>query len=193
MKYITPTLETNRLILKKGSYKDYVQVYEYDFTRLRNINGEFEFIKYDSEKLKGFENYADEEENVLDFIIFLKDKNLPIGNIVYDRYDETDKTLEIAVNLHPSYWHRGYMTEAIICTMKYVFNNLDIDSIIYSYAEENFKSKGLGDKIGFNYLSEKNEYYVRIDKDIKEIKTIMSKGNFYEKYLKDNKKLEGEI
>ena len=47
------------------------------------------------------------------------------------------------------------MTEAIICTMKYVFNNLDIDSIIYSYAEENFKSKGLGDKIGFNYLSEK--------------------------------------
>ena len=75
MKYIIPTLESDRLILKKGSYEDYVQVYEYDFTRLRNINGEFEYVKYDPEKLKGFEKYADEEENVLDFIIFLKDNN----------------------------------------------------------------------------------------------------------------------
>ena len=86
MKYIIPTIETNRLILKKGTYEDYVQVYEYDYTRLRNINGEFEFVKYDPEKLRGVEKYADEEENVLDFIVYLKDNNKPIGNIVYDRY-----------------------------------------------------------------------------------------------------------
>ena len=37
MKYIVPTLQTERLILRKGSYEDYVKVYEYDFTRLKNI------------------------------------------------------------------------------------------------------------------------------------------------------------
>ena len=88
MKYITPTLITERLILKRGTLEDYVKVYEYDFTRLRNIAGEFEYVKYDPEKLRGFDTYADEEENVLEFIIYLKDNNEPIGNIVFDRYDE---------------------------------------------------------------------------------------------------------
>ena len=103
MKYKIPTLQTVRLILKRGVYEDYVKVYEYDFTRLRNINGEFAYVKNDPEKLKGYETYADDEENVLDFIVFLKGQNTPIGNIVYDRYDEKNKSLRIAVNLHPNY------------------------------------------------------------------------------------------
>ncbi len=187
MKYKIPTLQTERLILKKGSYEDYVKVYEYDFTKLRNIAGEFEFVKYDPEKLKGFETYADEEENVLDFIIYLKDNDHPIGNIVFDRYDDKNKSLEISCNLHPNYWKKGYMTEAILSTMEYVFNNLDIDNIIYGYAEENFKSKGLSDKIGFNFYYDYIEHYTRINKDVREIKTIMSKQEFNKKYGTNNK------
>ena len=186
MKYKIPTLQTERLILKRGSYEDYVKVYEYDFTRLRNIAGEFEFVKNDPEKLRGFEKYADEEENVLDFIIYLRDNNKPIGNIILDRYDGKNKSLEISCNLHPNYWRNGYMTEAILSTMEYVFNNLDIDNIVYGYAEENFKSKGLSNKIGFKYYCDYIEHYSRIDKDVKEIKTIMSKSEFNKKH-KDNK------
>lgn len=181
MKYKIPTLQTDRLILKKGTYEDYVKVYEYDFTRLRNIADEFEFVKYDPEKIKGFEKYADEEENVLDFIVYLKDNNLPIGNVLFDKYDEKNKSLEIAVNLHPNYWKNGYMTEALLCSMEYIFNNLDIDNILYGYAEENFKSKGLCDKIGFNFYYDYIEHYTRINKDIKVIKTIITKDEFNEK------------
>ena len=39
MIYETPQLETERLILKRGTYEDFVKVYEYDFTKLRDING----------------------------------------------------------------------------------------------------------------------------------------------------------
>ena len=187
MKYIIPTLQTNRLILKKGSYEDYVKVYEYDFTRLRNIAGEFEFVKNDPDKLKGYETYADEEDNVLDFIIYLKENNYPIGNILYDRYDENNKSLEVSCNLHPNYWKKGYMTEALLSSMDYVFNNLDIDNIVYSFAEENFKSKALSEKIGFSFYNDHIEHYSRIDKDIKEIKTIMSKEEFNKKYKNNNK------
>ena len=74
------------------------------------------------------------------------------------------------------------MTEAMLSTMDYVFNNLDIDNIVYGYAEENFKSKGLNDKIGFNFYYDYIEHYSRIDKDIKEVKTIMSKEEFNKKY-----------
>ena len=184
MKYKMPTLETERLLLKKGTYEDFVKVYEYDFSRLRNIAGEFEFVKNDPIKIKGFDTWADEEENVLDFIIYLKDSNQPIGNIVFDRYDESNKSLEISCNLHPSYWKNGYMTEALLSVMDYVFSNLDIDNIVYGYAEENFKSKGLSEKIGFNYYCDYVEHYTRINKDIKVIKTIMSKDEFNKQYKK---------
>ncbi len=182
MKYIIPTIETDRLVLKKGTYDDYVKIYEYDFSRLRNIDGEFEFVKIDPEKIKGFETYSEEEENVLDFIIYLKENGNPIGNIVFDKYDNEKKSLEISCNLHPNYWRKGYMTEALIATMKYVFNELDIDSIIYGYAEDNYKSKSLCNKIGFVYYYDYMEYYVRINKDIKEIKTIISRDEFNKKY-----------
>ena len=188
MKYKTPILQTERLILKRGSYEDFTKVYEYDLTKLRNIAGEFEFVKYDPEKLRGFVTYADEEENVLDFIIYLRENNQPIGNIVYDRYDINNKSLEISCNLHPNYWRRGYMTEAILSTMEYVFNNLDIDNIVYGFAEENYKSRGLSEKIGFDFYADCIEHYKRIDKDIKEIQTIMSKENFNKKYGTNNKR-----
>ena len=188
MKYNIPTLQTERLILKRGSYEDYVKVYEYDFTILRNIAGEFEFVKNDPEKLIGYETYADEEENVLDFIIYLKDDNQAIGNIIFDRYDSKNKSLEISCNLHPDYWENGYMTEAILSTMEYVFNNLDIDNIIYGFAEENYKSKGLSEKLGFNFYYDYIEHYKRIDKDVREIKTIMSKEEFNKKYKTNNKR-----
>ena len=80
-----PLLETDRLILKGGTYEDFVKVYEYNFTYLRNIDGEFEFVKYDLERLKELENESD-SDYTLDFIMFLKDDNKPINNLVFDRY-----------------------------------------------------------------------------------------------------------
>lgn len=181
MKYETPILETDRLILKRGTYEDFVKVYEYDFTYLRNIALKFEFVKYNPEKLKGWENAGDDDYTI-DFILFLKDNNEPIGNLVFDRYNESENSLEISCNLHPNYWRLGYMSEAIFKAMDYVYTNLGIDNIVYGYAEENYKSKGLSDKIGFVYESESIGHYKRIDKDIKHIRTIMSKDRFYELY-----------
>lgn len=178
MKYITPYLETNRLILKRGTFDDYVKVYEYDFCYLRNIDGEFRHVKYDPEKLHSFVTYADETEYAMDFIVFLKDENIPIGNIVVDRFNKELNSLEIACNLHPTYWRKGYMSEAIKEVMRYIFLNLNIDNIIYGYAEDNYKSKGLSDKLGFDFYQEYITHYKRIDKDVKEIETIMSKDKF---------------
>lgn len=106
----------------------------------------------------------------------------PIGNLTYDRYNEEKKSLEISCNLHPNFWGKGYMTEAIIESMKYIFCNYNIDNIRFGYAEENLKSKALNEKIGFDYVGYHIEHYKRINKDIKEIDTIMSKNSFEIKY-----------
>ena len=38
--YETVTLKTNRLVLKKGKKDDFLKVYEYDFSKLKNIDNE---------------------------------------------------------------------------------------------------------------------------------------------------------
>lgn len=186
MKYIHPVLETDRLIIKRGKYKDYVKVYEYNFTYLRNINGEFEFVKQEPEIIEEFYKEAEEKENMMDLIVYLKTGEA-IANIVLDRYDEKLNSLEISINVHPNYWGHGYAKEAIVEIMKYVFDNLNIDNILYVYALENVKSKRASEKIGFEYLSSFTEHYKRIDKDIIHEKTIMSKERFYELYVVQKK------
>ena len=42
--YQTNLIQSERLILKKGIVSDYLTVYEYDFTKLRDIDGEFEYV-----------------------------------------------------------------------------------------------------------------------------------------------------
>lgn len=187
MKYITPYLETERLILKRGELEDYLKVYEFDFTRLRGINGEFEYIKCDPKVIEGFPSYADEEDNVLDFIMYEK-TGAPVGNITLDRYNVEYKSLEISINIHPNYWGKGYAKETIIEIMKYVFDNLGIDNIIYTYALENAKSQKVSEKIGFVPFKRFTEHYSRIDKDVESEMCILSKESFYDLYKEQRKK-----
>ena len=71
MNCVVPVIETGRLLLKKGNYDDFSRVYEYDFTRLKNIEGEFMFVKNNPEDIKLFFDYSD-CDGVIDFIVFLK-------------------------------------------------------------------------------------------------------------------------
>ena len=66
MFFKTPKLETERLILKKGTAEDFIKVYEYNFTKLRDICGEFEFVKNDPNFVATFANYSEETEDVYD-------------------------------------------------------------------------------------------------------------------------------
>lgn len=147
MKYTTPELQTERLILKRGTDADFQAVYEYDFRKLRDICGEFEYVKMDPEMLRDFEQYAD-EDGVLNWVLFLKDSGRPIGDLVADRIDPSVNSIEIAFNLHPDYWGKGYMPEAVRKAMEYLFF-LGFDQIVCGYDEGNRKSKRVIEKMGF--------------------------------------------
>ena len=72
MKYTTPELTTSRLMLKRGTDDDFKAVYEYDFRKLRDVGGEFVYVKLDPAMLDGFADDADEEDT-LNWVLFLKD------------------------------------------------------------------------------------------------------------------------
>lgn len=180
MKLITPTLETERLILKRGTLEDYLKVYEYDFTFLRDINGVNERVKYDPKKIEELVASL-EDENILEFIIYEKNLN-PVGNIVFDRFNKELNSLEVAINMHPDSWGLGYAKEAIVEIMRYIFANLNIDNIVYAYALENKKSMRVAEKLGFEPVRRYIEFYKKIKKNVKSEECIMSKERFYELY-----------
>lgn len=178
MIYETPQLETERLILKRGTYEDFVKVYEYDFTKLRDINGEFEFVKYDPEKLKGWEI---PEPETYDWIIYLKENMEPIGNIVADREQQDIKAIELAFNTHPNHWRKGYTSEALIEIMKFLFNQ-GYENILCGYADGNYKSKAIGEKLGFEPYKVKENAWIKDDTTITSYTSILSKEKFNELY-----------
>ncbi len=176
--YITPVIETERLILKRALLSDYLKVYEYDFTKLRNINDEFEFVKLDPKRVDGFDEIYEES---FDWIVYLKDGMMPISNIVADRERKDINSIELAFNTHPLYWRNGYTSEAIIGIMRFLFNN-GYDNIICGYDEGNFKSKGIGEKLGFIPYEVKENSWVKDGVSITSYITILSKKRFNELY-----------
>lgn len=178
MIYKTPVLTTERLVMKRGKLSDYEKVYEYNFAKLRDIAGEFVYEKYDPKKLVGWEIPYD---NSYDWIIYLKDNMIPIGNIVADREVEEINAIELAFNAHPNYWRNGYTMEALIEILKFLFEQ-GYENILCSYDEGNIKSKNIGEKLGFvPYKIEENAYQ-KNGVSITTYITIISKERFNELY-----------
>lgn len=180
--YTTQKLETDRLILDKGTLEDYLKVYEYDFGKLRNISGVFEYEKYDLNEVRswfdgGMEEFQNKSEREHEFhwIIYLKDTKIPIGDLDADRENLDKDEIEISFNIHPNYWGNGYMPEALNAAINYFFE-LGYENIICSYSENNYKSKRVCEKLGFKlYKIEKNARIIN-GKLVDDYKTIKIKG-----------------
>lgn len=178
MMYETPQLETERLILKRGTLEDLQKVYEYNFAKLRDIGGEFVFEKYDSKKIEGWEI---PEPETYDWVIYLKDTMEPIANVVADREQKDIKAIEIAFNTHPNYWRKGYTSEAIIEIMRFLFRQ-GYENIICGYDEGNFKSKAIGEKLGFVPYKTFEDAWRKNGMPITSYSSILSKERFNELY-----------
>lgn len=180
-KYETVMLETDRLILKKGTGKDCIKVYEYDLLKCRGIGGEDVIVKSDK-KIDFIGDNPDDyykecmEEKVIDWFIYLKDGS-PIGNLMAHKVNEDNNSIELSYNLHPDYWKKGYMTEAVTCVMDYLFN-IGFDNIIIGYDTGNYRSKNIVDKLGFDYFITNKNVYMKNGYNIDSIKMIMNKDKW---------------
>jgi [ribosomal protein S5]-alanine N-acetyltransferase len=186
--YETIELQTERLVLKKGSIEDYVSVYEYDMRKVRDIAGEFKLEKQDPNEIKAwFKNGIDEYysdcmiiKQAYDWIVYLKNEMIPIGNIIADRPREELSAIELAFNLHPNYWGNGYMPEAITETLNYLFK-IGYENVIMGYDEGNIKSKRVCEKLGFQQFELKNSNWIKNGVTINTYILIMNKEDWYNK------------
>lgn len=141
-------LYTKRLIVRKTVIDDVdllLKLDKQEFTQLY---------------LGGVKNKTYEER-----IIFLKDKidknisltvclldNTPIGFV---DLKENDSVLEISYIFDFKYWNKGYCTEACKSIINLLFNYLNYNKIYASVVLGNDSSKRVLEKLGFNYIGNK--------------------------------------
>ena len=62
-----------------------------------------------------------EAQNHYQMIVCLKENNEPIANIGFDRNNIKNNSIQISCWLHPNYWKKGYMKEALVCAMDFIY------------------------------------------------------------------------
>jgi len=190
--YQTLPIQTERLILKKGTIDDFIAVHEYDLTKLRDIDGEFEYKKMNPEVIKTWFQLDieqvqanNESAHIFDWIIYLKKdmtQAIPIGDMIADRenienigdIENENKEIEIAFNLHPDYWGNGYMPEAINAVLDYLFE-LGYDNIKSGYSDGNVKSKRVLEKTGFEHYKIEKNAWQKNGKPIDDYKVVINR------------------
>lgn len=186
MNYETNEIKTQNLIMKRGEKEDYMKVYEYDYSKLKGIDGVFKFVKQDLKKIEilfknGMRKYFNKikKYHMFDWIIYLDNK--PIGNIITGDEDSSKKSIEVSFNIHPTYWGKGYMPEALRGVIEYLYEN-GYDNVICTYFDGNMKAKRVLDKLGFKpYKLIKDSYTSKDGNLIDEYKVIMTKEDWFSK------------
>lgn len=153
VKMKTPTLETERLILRTFTYDDARDVFEcwesdpdvakYMFWSSHNdIEKTKEWLKFEIGQIEKDEWYR--------FALVLKSTNELIGTaLIY--YEDEVKCWEIGYNLGKKYWGKGYTTEAMSKVIEFATDYLNISEIVGRYAKENPASGNIMNKLGFKY------------------------------------------
>ena len=162
-------LNNNDIELRKCTFNDFIKVYEYDFNKLTSIWQDIVYVKNSHEKIRDIFNSIkkelDSQNNTYNWIIYYQ--NIPVGHIIADRENKKiDNSIELSYNLHPNYWGKGIMKDAIELVCNYLFNYYT--NIVISYCTGNEKSKRLLDKLNFKYLKTNKNAYSRDNKYVDE-------------------------
>jgi len=158
-------IKTERLLLRR--------VTNADAPELLFLRSDETIRKYiDREKLKSLEEAAifiktiDEAINNNEKIMWgiaLKDKpNNLIGNIGFWRFINQHYRAEIGYMLHPDFWNKGIMQEALLATIDFGFKEIKLHSIEAHINPENIASGNVLEKCGFireGYFKE--DYYLK--------------------------------
>ena len=104
-----------------------------------------------NEALSFIRNRIKDTENgkIYYWAISLKGEQELIGSICLWNFSEDKTVAEVGYDLHPDYFHKGIMTEAILEVISFGFNNLQLKSIEAFTHKENANSIKLLNKCDF--------------------------------------------
>lgn len=148
-----PTLETERLILRKLNMKDAKDIFEYASDSevpkymLWNAHESIEDSKaFIRSKLSAYR-----KDEAGEWCIVLKETGKLIGCISFVSYDEKHKRGEIGYVLNRNYWGNGYMPEAAKRIIGFAFTDMGFNRVECCHFDVNEKSGRVMQKAGMTY------------------------------------------
>ena len=146
-------LTTERLLLRDWEENDCLDLYEYASNELVGPNAGWPAHKNHEESQSIIKMFIQSEDT---YAIVLKSENKVIGSIGMHKGtpDESLKDLnqrEIGYVLNPKYWGNGYIPEAVMCLIKYGFEQMKLDIVWCGHYDFNERSKRVVEKCGFHY------------------------------------------
>lgn len=140
MTFQVPTIETERLILRKLRREDLPLYY----SRLWSQEAVSRYMLWQPHKTpeesaasldKAFHRY--ETGEAIRFCIALKETDELIGTIDLLRFQWEEKSCSFAYMLGESFWGKGYGTEALLAALGYAFEVLDMESVTADHFADN--------------------------------------------------------
>lgn len=148
-----PTIETERLFLRKITMDDAPDIFEYahvpevsEFLLWyphQTIQDSIEFIKFAEEK------FTNDEWMI--FGIELKEKRKLIGTIDIRGWKGVNNCTETGYVISNEYWNKGITTEALRSVIKFSFDELQLNRMETHCEEENIGSWKVMEKCGMKY------------------------------------------
>ncbi|MCL2372088.1 MAG: GNAT family N-acetyltransferase [Defluviitaleaceae bacterium] len=149
-------LETNRLHLQCIS-----QAHRYFFYVLYTND---EVLRFHSEE----DRYADiygadteiaewnqpEPRNQHGWVFVCKTDGVAMGTCVFDNWDKNTAFCEVHYDMHPDFWGKGYMTEAVRAIIEFARDEMKVRCIETGMDEENVSSIKLAERLGFEYIGQ---------------------------------------
>ena len=145
-----PTLETDRLCLRKIRIEDASDMFSYsssaDVTKYllwyphEDLHYTEQYIEYLQERYAVGDFY--------DWAIVLKENNRMIGTCGFTNFDLTNNSAEIGYVLHSDYHGNGYAAEAARCVIAFGFDSLELTRISAICMTENKASLRVMQKCG---------------------------------------------
>jgi ribosomal-protein-alanine N-acetyltransferase len=148
-----PTLESERLSLRKIYVSDYEDMYEY--AHLGEVPKYLTWYPHTSKQYtKEYLHYISTQYslgNFYDWAITLKDEGRMIGTCGFTRFNFTSNSAEIGYVLNPKYHGRGIATEAVKRVMKYGFIELGLHRVECRFIEGNDASRRVMERVGMTF------------------------------------------
>lgn len=146
-----PVLYSERLVLRRITKSDVNEIFQ--------LRSNEEVMKYiDIPKMKTIEEAYEKviffddllaKKEAINWAICLKENETQIGFILLKNIDTTNHRAEVGYMLHPNFWRKGIVQEALISVLDFAFYDLNFHSIEAIINPENIASEKILEKNSF--------------------------------------------
>jgi len=148
-----PEITTERLFLRRMTTQDAVEMFH-----LRSSENVMKYIDRPNAKsitdaeiyIGRIEESINSDSGIMWGITLKENRDKLIGNIGFWRLIKEHYRAEVGYMLHPDFWKKGMMKEALLQVIDFGFNNINLHSIEAHIKPDNIGSARLLESTGFS-------------------------------------------